>query len=50
MLSVDAYATEGMVPEDLGQKGSEALLEEVREEGGERWRGRARGGEQSQAA
>lgn len=30
MLSVDEFATEGMVPEDLGHKGSIALLEEVR--------------------
>lgn len=31
MLSVDEFATEGMVPEDLGHKGSIALLEEVRD-------------------
>lgn len=29
-MSVDEFATEGMVPEDLGHKGSIALLEEVR--------------------
>jgi RNA 3'-terminal phosphate cyclase-like protein len=30
MLSVDAYAAEGMVPEDLGTLGSKLMLEEVR--------------------